>query len=311
MYSRFRSVRVGNEGLSAALHFLTNGTVASPWYASYVKDRKPGNEAHMKFGAGTAGSRLVFVRAFLALALLPAVRAVPANAQQLQDQTAIMVAFVTDTAGKPLAGAEVQIVGTSLRGNTDDAGRVALLAVPTGKAVLRVRRLGFAERTIPISVTPGTMPESSYKLQPVATDLQKVVVRGRQLVPERYAGTTRFDGFYRRRAEGLGTFFDRDFIDARRAQKSEDLLRMVNGIRITYRGYTPLVKFARCEQYNVFIDGVRSHDGLLDFNSLSPLDIEAMEVYRGMSEVPPEFSPRPNDCAAIVVWTRWHGSGKH
>jgi hypothetical protein len=182
--------------------------------------------------------------------------------------------------------------------------------VPTGKAVLRVRRLGYAELTIPISITPGVMPQGLYKLKPVATDLAKVVVTGRQLVPARYAGTTRFDGFYRRRAEGLGTFFDRDFIDARRAQKSEDLLRMVNGIRITYRGSTPLVKFARCEQFNVFIDGIRSHDGLRDFNSLSPLDIEAMEVYRGISEVPPEFSPRPNDCAAIVIWTRWHGSGK-
>ena len=265
----------------------------------------------MKVRSDAAGSRLVFVRAFLASTLLIAARVTPAGAQQLQDQTAIMVAFVTDTAGKPLSGAEIQVVGTSLRGNTDDAGRVALLAVPMGKAVLRVRRLGYAELTIPVSVTPGVMPEGRYTLKPVATDLAKVVVTGRQLVPDRYAGTTRFDGFYRRKSEGLGTFFDRDFIDARRAQKSEDLLRMVNGIRITYRGYTPMVKFARCEQYNVFIDGVRSHDGLSDFNSLSPLDIEAMEVYRGMSEVPPEFSPRPNDCAAIVVWTRWHGSGKH
>ena len=45
-------------------------------------------------------------------------------------------------------------------------------------------------------------------------------------------------------------------------------------------------------------------------NALSPLDIEAMEVYHGMATVPPEFSPRPNDCAAIVVWTRWHGADK-
>jgi hypothetical protein len=264
----------------------------------------------MKVGPGIVRSKIGFARASLVLAVIAAAHSVPAAAQLLQDRTAIMVAFVTDSAGKPLSGAEIQVVGTSLRGNTDDAGRVALLAVPTGKAVLRVRRLGYSELTIPISVTPGVMPESRYKLKPVATDLTKVVVTGRYMVPDRYAGTTRFDGFYRRRAEGLGTFFDREFIDARRAQKSEDLLRMVNGIRITYRGYTPMVKFARCEQYNVFIDGIRSHDGLLDFNSLSPLDIEAMEVYRGMSEVPPEFSPRPSDCAAIVVWTRWHGS-KH
>ena len=48
-----------------------------------------------------------------------------------------------------------------------------------------------------------------------------------------------------------------------------------------------------------------SVDGFRDYFGLSPLDIEAMEVYHGLASVPPEFSPEPNDCAAIVVWTRW------
>jgi hypothetical protein len=252
----------------------------------------------------------VRARAFLALVLVASFLSVPPlRAQALQDQSSIMVAYVTDTAGKPLVGAEVDIVGTSLRGNTDDSGRVALLAVPVGKATLRVRRLGFSELKIPISVTPGSMSEQTYKLLPIPTDLAKVIVRSNATVPERYAGTTRFDGFYRRRSAGMGTFLTREIIDARHAEKSEDLLKMATGIRITYRGSVPLINFARCEQVNVFIDGIRSHDGFRDFNSLSPLEIEAIEIYHGLAEVPPEFSPRPNDCAAIVVWTRWHGKG--
>jgi hypothetical protein len=247
-----------------------------------------------------------YARAVLALAVLFAVRPDAAGAQALQDGTAIMVAFVTDTAGKPIVGAEVQVVGTSLRGNTDDDGRVALLAVPAGKAVLRVRRLGFAELTIPISVTPGAMPEARYKLKPVAVDLNKVVVRSSELKPDRYARTQKFDGFYRRRAQGVGSFLTREMVDARDAQRPEDLLRLVTGIRITYRGTTPLISFARCEQVNVYIDGIRSHDGYRDFFALNPLQIEAMEIYHGMAQVPPEFSPRPNDCAAIVIWTRWN-----
>ena len=261
----------------------------------------------MKAGAGAAVSWSSYVRAFMTLTAIAFAQAIPARAQGLQEQTAIMVAFVTDSAGKPVPGAEVQIVGTSLRGNTDDDGRVALLAVPTGKAVLRVRRLGFAELTIPISVTPGSMAEARYKLMPIPTDLNKVVVRAAGLKPDRYARTQKFDGFYRRRAEGLGSFLTREMIDARQAQKSEDLLRMVTGIRITYRGSTPLVKFARCDNVNVYIDGIRSHDAYRDYFALSPLDIEAVEIYHGMAQVPPEFSPHPNDCAAIVVWTRWHG----
>ena len=261
----------------------------------------------MRAGAGDMVFSSAFTRVFLTLATALAVYALPARAQNLQEQTSIMVAFVIDSAGKPLPGAEIEVMGTSLRGNTDDAGRVALLAVPTGKAVLKVRRLGYSELTIPVSVTPGTMPEARYTLKPIAADLDKVVVRGTMLKPERYAGTTRFDSFYRRRSEGLGTFFTREQIDARNAQRPEDLLRMTTGIRITYRGATPLVKFARCDNVNVYIDGIRSHDGYRDYLGMNPLQIEAIEIYHGMAQVPPEFSPRPNDCAAIVVWTRWHG----
>jgi len=249
-------------------------------------------------------------RTTVVLAFGAAVLPATARSQALQNQASIVVAFVTDTAGRPLEGAEVQVVGTSLGGKTDDQGRVALLAVPAGKAVLRLRHLGFAEQTVHISVTPGSLDEGRYKLLPVATNLSDVTIRASELKPQRYAKTGRFDEFYRRRAEGMGTFFTREDIDARAAQKSEDLVRMVPGVRIRYRGSTPYIQFLRCETVNVYIDGIRSHDGFRDFSSLSPLDIEAMEVYQGMATVPPEFSPEPNDCAAIVVWTRWHGAQK-
>jgi carboxypeptidase family protein/TonB-dependent receptor-like protein len=259
--------------------------------------------------SGFAGWSLLRRTTFVA-AIGIAIHPAGARSQGLQAQASVVVAFVTDTAGHPLEGAEVQVVGTSLRGNTDGKGRVALLAVPAGKAVLRVRRLGFAEQTIPISVTPGSLDEGRYKLLPIATDLTSVTVHASELKPDRYAKTGRFDDFYRRRAEGLGTFLTREDIDARAAEKSQDLLRSISGIRIRYEGTNAYIEFLRCNQVNVYIDGVISHDGYRDFFSLSPLDIEAMEVYHGLATVPPEFSPHPNDCAAIVVWTRWHGAQK-
>ena len=241
------------------------------------------------------------------LAMAAAIFALPAGAQSMKEQASIVVAFVTDTAGRPIQGAEVQVVGTSLRGTTDDLGRAALVAVPTGKVVLRVRRLGFAELAIPITVTSGVAADVRYRMTPVPTDLGKVVVRASGLKPERYTNTGKFDEFYRRRSQGLGTFLTREIIDARSAQKSEDLLRMVTGVRIRYRGNVPSVQFLRCDRVNVYIDGIRSHDPFRDYFGMSPIDIEAIEVYHGLATVPPEFSPQPNDCAAIVVWTRWHG----
>jgi len=249
-------------------------------------------------------------RNLAALALLAAFLPAGSNAQQLATgQASILVAFVTDTAGKPLEGAQVDVVGTSLRGNTDVGGRVALLAVPPGNAVLRLRHLGFGELKIPISVTPGTLADGHYKMKPLsARDLKEVVIRASELKPDRYAKTGRFDEFYRRRAQGMGTFLTREDVDARHAQKPEDLIRMVPGIRIRYRGMTPYLQFLRCDYVNVYIDGFRSRDGFRDFFALSPLDIEAIEVYHGMAQIPPEFAIHTEDCAAIVVWTRWHGA---
>ena len=248
------------------------------------------------------------VRVLLTLALAAAIPGTSARGQSLQEQASIVVAFVTDTAGRPISGADVQVIGTSLRGITDNTGRIALLAVPVGKTVLRVRRLGFTELTIPITVTAGLAAEH-YRMTPLPAALANVIVKASGLKPDRYAKTGRFDEFYRRRAQGLGTFLTREIIDARNAQRSEDLLRMVTSVRIRYRGNVPSVQFLRCDRVNVYVDGIRSHDPFRDFFGLSPLDIEALEVYHGLATVPPEFSPQPNDCAAIVVWTRWNGSG--
>lgn len=264
----------------------------------------------MRVSEGAVALKANRRRALLALAGLSAFLPCGSNAQQLATpQASIVVAFVTDTAGKPLEGAQVDLVGTSLSGSTDTNGRVALLAVPPGNAVLRLRHLGFGELKIPISVTPGTFADGHYKMKPLsATDLRAVVIRASELKPERYAKTGRFDDFYRRKASGMGTYLTREDIDARHAQKPEDLIRVVSGVRTRYRGMTPYLQFLRCDYVNVYIDGFRSRDGFRDFFSLSPLDIEAIEVYHGMASLPPEFAIHTEDCAAIVVWTRWHGA---
>ena len=52
--------------------------------------------------------------------------------------------------GEPLASASVNVVGTSVGSYTDDQGRFSLV-VPEGPATLRVRRIGFVQKTAPIT----------------------------------------------------------------------------------------------------------------------------------------------------------------
>jgi hypothetical protein len=231
-----------------------------------------------------------------------------AATQAAIEETSIVTALVTDTAGRALSGVEVTVIGTDLRQLTDDSGQIYMAGVPSRKVTLHVRHVGYREADLELFLTPGVRTSTTMVLRRspvVATTLPKVVVRS-DLVPARYAGTSRFDDFYRRKSDGIGTFLTREFMDSRAADRPEDILRSVAGIRIRYRGSKPYIDFIRCEQVEVYINGFRSHDGFTSFLELNPREIEAMEIYRGVATVPPEFSPQPNDCAAVVVWTRWH-----
>lgn len=227
-------------------------------------------------------------------------------AQTMQEETGIVSAIVTDSSGKPVSGAEVTVAGTELHGITDEAGLLYMAGVPIGKVTMRFRRLGFKEESVEVEVSAGVRTQTRAVMHTLAQDLKPVLVKSNVIKPERYARTSRYDAFFKRMSEGQGgTFLTREIIDRRSAQRPEDLLRMVSGIRIRYRGNTPSIQFVRCDQVAVYIDGFRSHDGFATFLSMSPQDLEAMEVYHGLASVPAEFSPRPNDCAAVVIWTRW------
>lgn len=201
---------------------------------------------------------------------------------------------VVDTAGRPVEGAFVSVGRSQWR--TGLSG-VALLEVQDQDSLSgSVRALGFGEEHFIVRV--------GAEVRVVMHGLQLVTDLVITDVPLSRASRGRLAGFTRRRAQGGGSFIDRAAIDARGASRTVDLLRAVPGIRITYQGNVPFVRFARCAQVEVYINGFRSTQGFPDLFAISPLEIEALEVYHGVATVPPEFSPHPSDCAAVVAWTR-------
>ena len=79
---------------------------------------------------------------------------------------------------QPVAGAQVQLVGTNRSVSTDASGVYTISGVPEGPATLRVQRIGYAQATIPVTVSGGTTVARDITLRPVITTLSQVVVVG-------------------------------------------------------------------------------------------------------------------------------------
>ncbi|HEU5217728.1 MAG TPA: Plug domain-containing protein, partial [Gemmatimonadales bacterium] len=159
-------------------------------------------------------------------------------------------------------------------------------------------------------------------MEPGSYQLPEVVVTARYAKPAEYAGTTKYDDFFRRRKLGLGTYILRQDIERSNAFHTIEILRMVPGVKTDINGNPALgkVSFSGCGYRDtdfdatVWIDGQRVVPDRLDpdpgrrvgemINRIGPSNIEMMEVYRGLAQIPGEF--HWNGCAAIVIWTRYN-----
>jgi len=83
-------------------------------------------------------------------------------------------------------------------------------------------------------------------------------------------------------------------------------MRFIPGVKLIMgEGGGTRVYFSRCsDRVGVWINGVRirtaDHNEALAL--IHPREVAAMEVYRGVAQIPAEF--RYDNCAAIAVWTR-------
>jgi TonB-linked SusC/RagA family outer membrane protein len=86
---------------------------------------------------------------------------------------------VTDSATRrPIAGAQVAIVGTTRGTLTDDDGRFALRGVAAGTHTLRVVRLGYGQAERRLSLAANETVNADFSVRSVATVLSEVVVTG-------------------------------------------------------------------------------------------------------------------------------------
>jgi hypothetical protein len=234
---------------------------------------------------------------------------------------------VTNEQGAPVPGVQLQLslrdgsAADSHAAVSDSSGAFAWSGLSAGSYQLTAKRIGFEAVDVGVRIQDGVDRLVDIRMTKAAQRLDTVSVAGKSLTPGRYGTSSRMDEFYRRKQQGRGHFFTREDIDDSDANNTATLLARVPGIHSKREDTGVIyVRFSSCvgatgqltpsagndwgwEKVALFVDGVGIGKGSRSsvFSTLQPVEIEAMEVYRG-AEVPLEALG--DACAAVYVWTR-------
>jgi hypothetical protein len=245
---------------------------------------------------GRSTKALIFAASFAALAD-------HASAQDPLPAGAVSISVV-DSLGRSISGAELTVEGTTVRGVTDERGEIRFNSVRGGPATIRVRRLGFRPAAVDIVVDQRVPVTSIVTLSQIPQRLATIVVKG----GTNYTG--RMSGFYQRRDLGIGHFVSRERLEHDNPSQLTDVFRRLPGVQITStRFIRNAIRFrgngGSCWPL-VWLDGAPLPTAEFDLDFLTPSSIEGIEVYSGISQIPPQFmgSRGLGSCGVIVVWSR-------
>ncbi|MEO8620216.1 MAG: carboxypeptidase-like regulatory domain-containing protein [bacterium] len=257
-------------------------------------------------------------RLFYHCAIATCVAALPLRSQVSRSAALVGSVLVAgDTVGVP--GAQVELIGQSLSTTTNRLGSYRFAPVKSGPDVLRVRLVGYRSMMVAVAIQQDSTTNKDIQLERLPTTLTEVRIEGemRKVPP-------RFEDVYRRMATAHGSFFTREDIDRLNPPNIQSLVMRVGTARVNDKS----IQFAKCEaggafalsgrpnkstptSVQIYIDGHRMtgrQQGDADAEQrevlrlVNPSQVQAIEVYTGVSRIPGEFLE--DACAVIAIWTR-------
>lgn len=247
-------------------------------------------------------------RALAVGALTICALAAATEARAQAETAALLVTVNSQGSGRPVMGARVTIVGSGIVATTDAGGKLRMAGVPSGVQTVEVRRLGYATRLKLVNLQAGQTTPVAFDMEVEAIPVAAIRVQAKQ---QRDWGAEYLEraGFDRRKKVGMGAFLTRADIERQRPSYLSDALRTVSGIRFQPNGvrggaYVTMSRSGgtHCPiQY--YVDGQIIGPGF-NIDEIAAGDVEGLEIYRGASQVPPEFNRRMAGCGVIAIWTR-------
>ena len=260
-------------------------------------------------------------RAALGVIALLAVT-IPLSAQTIRGR-------VVDAAtGEPVSQAAVTVLSpsqrTAGRARTGADGTFAVELRAAGSFRLRGERTGYqASTSQAVEVAVRETVEVTLRVSAQALQIEPLTVTGR-IQPPRNRVLER-NGFYDREAGGMGKFVRREDLDRHPEHNLVHTLARIPGVELDRdRRGREIVTFTRSRTVGtlkraqvgqrddcypqIYLDGslmryAPPNDVQLD-DIISPIQIEAIEVYRSAAELPAQFSGNNAACGVILIWTR-------
>jgi hypothetical protein len=199
------------------------------------------------------------------------------------------------------------------RAVSDSSGRFTFTVYRTSAVNIYASRIGYRRTSTPVLHFDG----NSFFQVKLHMDPEVVVLAPLE-VGARATGAANpvLADFRHRLMSGTGHYITRADIERRRPMYVSDMLQDVPGVRLasSARGNRRIITMARSEamlcQVQLFVDGrlMNRGAGLLADQSIDdyvePASVEGIEVYRGLSTLPPEFYTPEAKCGVVAVWTR-------
>ncbi len=243
----------------------------------------------------------------------------------VEGQVRIFGRVIDDVTERPLTASQVtarardgRFLG---RVETDSLGTFEFDVKHVSSVRLDVRRVGYKANTTPLL----HFDERNYFQVEVRLDPEAILLAPLEVVAWAQVEPSPFlENFRHRLKIGNGIFITREQIEARRPELVADLLRDIPGIVVTGSGTgnrasvnvgraQAVAQVTGCEA-QIYVDGflVNRRTGprqsrIADFridDVVSPMSVEGIEIYRGLSTVPAEFLNPDARCGVIVIWTR-------
>lgn len=231
-----------------------------------------------------------------------------------------------DATGRLLPGVELLVEGSSRSTVSDKSGEYAFKSVPKGLQVVLVRSVGFHPVRIRVELGEGAVSRLDVTLVPFAVHLDPVVVAANVKRP----GGMGREAFEERRNLGFGVFIDS--LELRRSEdrRVSDVLRGRSGIvmaqsrfvtssrtgcymQIIYDGQSVYSPAVYAPPPPPSVRGARpaprptSAASPFDINTFAVSDLESIEMYRSLADMPLQFGGAQAGCGAVVLWSRRGG----